>query len=138
MATIRPRFLPLVLMIASTLHATAQQPEWSGFTPYPGARAMCSQSVLGQQGEEILWYSYATKDKTSRVIAFYVKDNDGKPNQDKQGQAEQSGNTLSLRRDDTVLSVQVAAADYPGCGHKVRVGERTVIIVSRMVRRGKQ
>jgi hypothetical protein len=129
-------FAWLLVVLLTTISANAQQAEWFGFPAYPGARELCTQSVLGQQGEEILWHSYATKDKPSQVIAFYVKDN-GR-NKDTQGQAEQNGDMLTLRHEDTVLSVHVAGGDYPQCGHKPHTAERTVIVVSRKTDRGRR
>ena len=138
MSVIKQRFLLFTLVMVLTFSAAAQQQEWFGFTAYPGARELCSQSVLGGHAE-ILWHSYATKDKPSQVIDFYVKDNDKSSNKDTQGQVEQHGNTLTLRRGDTILSVRDAAGtDYPECNSKPSAGERTVILVSRMTPRGGQ
>lgn len=108
--------------------------EWFGFSPYANAREVCSQSVLGQGGQEILWHQYATKDKLSAVIAFYVKVNEN--DKDRHSEVERKGDeSLTIRRGDTVLSVQAANSDYPNCGRKVTADERTVVIVSRIIRR---
>jgi hypothetical protein len=107
--------------------------EWFGFMAYPGAHDLCSQSVLGTGGEQILWRSYASKDKPSKVIAFYVKREgnvQGRPRKTKR-----VGNTLTSRRGNRVLSVQPADSVYPQCSHNPGAGERTVIVISRMIGR---
>ena len=121
--------LVAAVLLVYTVSATDAQ-EWFGFRPYLGARALCSQSVVGQNGEEVLWHSYATKDKPARVAAFYRKEKNAKT--DKADDA-----ALTLRRGDSVLDVFAPAAHYPQCDAKPDTGERAVIVVSRMLRRAK-
>ena len=141
-------FPPLVaLAIVATCLASGQQTAvgdfqsksvaaeangWFGFEAYPGARELCSQVIRGQAGEEILWHSYATKDKPSQVAAFYVKANDGL--KEKRAEVERAGDEVKLRRGDDVLSVQPSGSNHPQCGRKPDAAEATVIIVSRMSR----
>ena len=122
---------PLVaaVLLVCAVSATDAQ-EWFGFTPYPGARTLCSQSVLGQNGEEILWHSYATKDKPARVAGFYRKEKNAKTD-------KADDTALTLRRGDSVLDVFSPTAHYPQCDVKPDPRERTVIVVSRMLRRAK-
>jgi hypothetical protein len=109
---------------------SAKEEKWFGFTPYPGARKLCEQAVDGWSSTGpvgFVWRSYATRDATAQVIAFYAKA-EGR-------NAEVEGKSLIVRRGqkkvERVLSVHAASAtDYPSCDSKPRPGEKTVIIVS--------
>lgn len=103
---------------------------WFGFAAYPGARELCTESVLGTRGQEILWRSFATRDDLNRVTAFYSKKDTATP--------VKSNGSIELRHgDDIILSIHSAAGDYPKCDQKARAGEKTVIVVSQMISRGK-
>jgi hypothetical protein len=138
---IRPTLLALalVLLIAASCPLAGQQaetaPEWFGFTPYPGTRELCSQSVRGQAGEEIVWHMHAAKDKPAQVADFYIKANDG--SKVRHAEVERKGDAVTLRRGDIVLTIQPAGSDHPQCGGKPEAAEITVIIISRMSRPGK-
>jgi|SRR5215469_2757272 len=125
----------LLLLFSPSLNAQHDQAPppsttWFGFAVYPGTRELCTQSVLGTRGEEILWRSFATKDDLKRVAAFYSKKDSATP--------EKSNGSIELRHgDDIILSIHPASADYPKCDQKARAGEKTVIVVSQMISRGK-
>jgi hypothetical protein len=104
--------------------------EWFGFTPYPGARQLCDQFVMGRGSGgpmEIHWLSYATTDAMAKAVAFYQKVKD----------VEKGSGSVTFRLDkDTTLSVQAAtSSDYPKCDSKPKSGEQTVIVVSHAIRR---
>ena len=101
--------------------------DWMGFAPYPGARQLCSEVVLGLSGSkqvEIHWRSFASRDATADVIKFYAS-REGK-------NAERSSDSLEVRRGaDHTLSVYPASkAGAPSCASKPNSAEKTVIIVS--------
>jgi len=123
------RTLLLAVAIFSIPGQSAETVEWFGFTAYPSARGLCSQTVRGQGGEEIFWHSYAAKDPPSAVGDFYAKSN---------ASAERKGDTLTLKRGEFVLSVHPAASGYPQCDRKPSAADRTVIVVSRISRPGKE
>lgn len=102
---------------------------WVGFDPYPHARYLCYECVLGFNGEHksvaINWTSYATTDAAEKVVAFYSHASGGK--------IESEGKAATLRQSNgrNTLSVYPAAEPgYPSCENKPRPEERTVIIVS--------
>ena len=109
---------------------STNEKNWFGFTPYPGARELCDQMVDGRSSSGpmgIHWRSYATRDATEDVIAFYAKA-EGRD-------VGVEGKSITVRRGkekvEAVLSVHAASAtDYPGCDSKPRPEEKTVIIVS--------
>lgn len=103
-------------------------PNWFGFTPYPGARELCHQWVDGRDSSGpvgIEWRSYAARAATEQVIAFYAKSGDRN--------AERGDNSITVHQGkDRVLSVHaVSASGYPSCDNKPRPEEKTVIIVSQ-------
>jgi hypothetical protein len=108
---------------------TAAGEKWlDTFPAYPGARELCSQHVTGREAH-ILWTAYATGDPPKRVTAFYMQAAEGKEH------AEQSGGTVSFRHGDRVLAIHPAAAkDYPECGLLPGLKDKTVLIVSQLVR----
>jgi hypothetical protein len=101
---------------------------WAGFPPYPHARFLCDQYILGKDSNSkrvsINWSSFATRDATEKVIAFYSKPENGK--------VEKDGESVTIHRDDSrSLSVYPASAGgYPTCEKKSEPEEKTVIIVS--------
>lgn len=105
---------------------------WMGFAAYPGARALCEQSVLGQQKEEIYWRSFAVKDDFTRVAAFYAKKDKASPEKSRDG-------SLTLRHDKGIILTihRASPVNYPSCDQQARRGEKTVIIVSQMTSPGK-
>lgn len=105
-------------------------PTWFGFAVYPGTRELCNESVLSTNGTEILWRSFATKDDLNRVAAFYSK-------KDSATQEKRNGSIELRHGDDLILSIHPASSDYPKCGQKARSGEKTVIVVSQRISRGK-
>lgn len=104
----------------------ARDKDWASFPPYPHARFLCNQSVLGRSGDkrvEITWTSYTTRDATEKVIAFYSNAENGK--------VESEGESITIRRNKDILSVYPAsAAGYPTCDRKPQPEEKTVIIIS--------
>ena len=129
--------LGFALLLLATLSVNGQNDQtppnstsWFGFAAYPGARELCTESVLGTRGQEILWRSFATRDDLNRVTAFYSKKDTATP--------VKSNGSIELRHgDDIILSIHSAAGDYPKCDQKARAGEKTVIVVSQMISRGK-
>lgn len=130
--------LGFALLLLSVLSLNAQNDQtpppnsttWFGFATYPGARELCTESVLGTRGQEILWRSFATKDDMNRVAAFYAKKDSATP--------EKRNGSIEFRHgDDIILSIHSASADYPKCDEKARSGEKAVIVVSQMISRGK-
>jgi hypothetical protein len=122
----------LLLCAVMTQTAFAQgNNEWFGFAPYPGARQLCNQVVMGQPGGaivEIHWRSYATSDGMAKVVAFFEK---------QAKDVEKSPDSITFRLDkDTTLSVQAGTSSgYPKCDTKPKSDEKTVIVVSRATRR---
>lgn len=92
---------------------------WLGFRAYPGAREVCSQSILGS-GAEIHWTMYASADPIERARAFYAQDHLDHD---------------ELRQGDDILSVYAKGASYPTCEQKLADAEQTVFVVSRRVAR---
>lgn len=128
--------LALLVLAISSLHAQHDQNAppnntgWFGFAAYPGTRELCTESVLGRQGTEILWRSFATKDDLNRVAAFYSK-------RDSATQEKRNGSIELRHGDDLILSIDPVSSDYPKCGQKARAGEKTVIVVSQRISRSK-
>lgn len=126
----------LLVLAISSLNAQYDQtapPDntgWFGFAAYPGTRKLCTESVLATSGKEILWRSFATKDDLNRVAAFYSK-------KDSATQEKRDGSIELRHGDDLILSTHPASADYPKCNQKARTGEKTVIVVSQRISRGK-
>lgn len=101
----------------------AAEGEWLGFVRYPDARPLCSGRVYGVGGEEIHWWSYATRDEPTSVAGFYRLDPSAP------GSAELKG------PGETALAVHPAAPpDYPSCDKTPAASDRTVILVSRLLR----
>jgi hypothetical protein len=100
--------------------------DWLGFTRYGNARLLCSGRVYGVGGEEIHWWSYVTRDEPSRVAAFYGL-----------GSLGPDGGGAQLKGPgDTDLAVHPAAPrGYPSCDTTPAPSDRTVILVSRLLRR---
>jgi hypothetical protein len=108
-----------------TTRSTAEG-DWLGFVRYPNARPLCSGRVYGVGGEEIHWWSYVTRDEPARVAAFYRLVPPGPGG----GGAQLKG------PGDTDLDVLPAAPrDYPSCDTTPTPSDRTVILVSRLLRR---
>ena len=101
----------------------ADEGDWLGFVRYPGARLLCSGRAYGVGGEEIHWWSYATRDEPASVAGFYRLD----PSRPGDAQLKGPG--------ETALAVHPAAPpDYPSCDTTPAASERTVILVSRLLR----
>jgi len=107
--------------------------DWFGFTPYAGARPLCSESVLAfSNGKqiEIHWKTFATRDTADQVMAYYSKG--------VKGNLEVKGQSLTLSRGNpvqAVLSVDAASAkQYHTCGDLPRPDENTIIGVSQILR----
>jgi len=100
--------------------------DWLGFVAYPHARLLCAERVYGVGGEEIHWWSYATRDEPVEVAAFY-----------RLAPLGPGGSGAELKGPgDTDLAVHPAAPpDYPSCDTTPTASERTVILVSRLLRR---
>jgi len=106
--------------------------DWHGFDRYPHARLLCSEHVLGfdgnQKGVEINWTSFAVSDATERAIAFYSQKSGGKI------EAEGKSTTIRQANSENILSVYPAdETGYPTCDKKPRPDERTVIVVSTRI-----
>jgi len=102
--------------------------DWLGFVPYANARLLCSGRVYGVGGEEIHWWSYVTRDEPARVAAFYRLVPPGPDG----GGAQLKGPGPG----ETDLTVHPAAPrDYPSCDTTPTPSDRTVIVVSRLLRR---
>ena len=110
-----------------TTLSTAQG-DWLGFARYGNARLLCSGRVYGVGGEEIHWWSYVTRDEPVRVAAFYRLVPPGPDG----GGAQLKGPGPG----ETDLTVHPAAPrDYPSCDTTPTPSDRTVIVVSRLLRR---
>jgi len=115
--------------LAATL-AQALDPvqQWLGFTPYLGARLLCSERVLGSKGEVLDWRSFATADDIEKVAAFYVGHGLKEPDRS-------AGEVIYRRGSEGVLSLRPAAASKPPtCDQKPLANEMTVVLISRMKR----
>jgi hypothetical protein len=116
-----------VLVRHVTTPSTAQG-DWLGFARYDNARLLCSGRVYGVGGEEIHWWSYVTRDEPARVAAFY-----------RLAPPEPGGGGAQLKGPgpgETDLTVHPAAPrDYPSCDTTPAPSDRTVIVVSRLLRR---
>lgn len=100
--------------------------EWLGFVPYREGRLLCSGRVYGVGGEEIHWWSYAARDEPARVAASYRL---APP-------APGGGGARLKGPGGTDLTVHPAAPrDYPSCDTTPAPSDRTVIVVSRLLRR---
>jgi len=105
----------------------ASSGKWLGFTAYPGVRDLCDEVVRGQSEKgpvEIHWRSFASRDATADVIAFYAK-REGK-------NARRSTDSIEIRRDaDYILSAYPASrTGVPSCSVKANSEEKTIIVVS--------
>lgn len=122
-------FLLVVIFLAVAVPSMPQE-SWLGFAPYPGARQMCEEHVMGSsKGHrvEIHWFSFATRDEQAQVAAFYAQKGDAVAEKDADG-------TIRLRHDqDRVLSIYPVPGTYPTCEKKVRSDEKTVILVSQRI-----
>ena len=103
---------------------------WGGlFTPYPGARRLCSQHVSGISAGKpmhITWLGFATTDAPEHVSEFYARNTAG-------AAVEKSSHGLTQLRGSSreILSVMIAARKgYPTCEAQPAGSDRTVIIVS--------
>ena len=113
------------LLPRETTRGTAEG-DWLGFVAYPHARLLCAERVYGVGGEEIHWWSYATRDDLATVAAFY-----------RLAPLGPGGSGAELKGPgDADLAVHPAAPpDYPSCDTTPTASERTVILVSRLLRR---
>jgi len=100
--------------------------DWLGFVAYPHARLLCAERVYGVGGEEIHWWSYATRDELTEVAAFYRLAPPGPGG---------SGPQLEGPGDRDLAVHPAAPPDYPSCDTTPTASERTVILVSRLLRR---
>lgn len=115
-----------------TSTATAKDTaNWYGFAAYPNARQLCSEHVLGLNGDrksvEFEWVSYAATDATEKVIGFYSR----KPG----GKIETHGKSFEIRQSNDLFTLSVhraAETGYPTCENKPRPDEKTVIVVSTL------
>jgi hypothetical protein len=107
---------------------------WLLFRPLPGARRLCSGHVLGstrtRDRAEITFTLYASRREPSDVAHFYAEIHHlpWEPHQ----------TTLRVRPDDGphVLSVHPVSSAYPTCDVPPGEGDRTIIVVSSMLRSG--
>ena len=124
------RFLLGFALLALAVPLVPQENSWLGFAPYPGARDLCEQWVMGSSQErkvEIHWREFATRDEPARVAAFYT----GK---DHAAAEKGSDGSITLRHgDDPVLSIYAVSGHYPTGDQKPRADEKTVILVSEKV-----
>ncbi|HEY6248434.1 MAG TPA: hypothetical protein VI685_00655 [Candidatus Angelobacter sp.] len=104
---------------------------WYGFAAYPGTRELCTQFVLGTRREELHWRSFATTDAPDRVAAFYRKK--------EPGSEIKGGASITLRHgEDTTLEVYPASAGgYPTCDQKPGPQDKSVIVATNLVSRGR-
>jgi hypothetical protein len=119
--------LTTLLCLGTMAMGFAPAEKWLGFPEYPGARDLCNEFVLGQGDKgrvEIHWRSFATRDKTTDVIAFYIR-REGK-------NVETKADTLQVRHGaDHILSVYPSSkTGVPGCSAKPLADEKTLIMVS--------
>ena len=113
--------------------APKSDPSWYGFSSYPKARELCREFVLGARGEEIHWVSFASHDEVDQVVAFYSRSETTKPEKD------EDGAILFRHGEETILEVHSATSTrHFQCDQKPRAGEKTVIVVSRLVSRGRK
>jgi hypothetical protein len=99
------------------------------FAPYPGARKLCQENILGfsdGQQTEIFWQSYAIHDPKEKVVAFYEASANGKG-------IDRAHGFMLRAEGNRVLSVHASTESYPSCSEKPRAEELTVVIVSRKI-----
>ena len=98
-------------------HPAADEKWLTLFDAYPGARELCSQSVVGN-GMNIDWTAYATPDEPRLVMSFYARVfPDAKVS---------DGHMVVDGGEDRLLDVQPVAGSYPHCGTDPAPGDRTV------------
>jgi hypothetical protein len=119
--------IAIVLWCAAA--ATAAATPRAGFSSYKDARLLCSEHVAGS-GMHVTWSSYATKDSVSTVVAFYEKSS---------GRVATSGGNGERQLEwdkDHKLDIYPASRNdrFPHCDTRPEKGERTVILMSNVVR----
>jgi hypothetical protein len=121
----------LILALAPGASDSAETERWLGaFVPFPGARRLCTQQVLGQsEGRrmEIHFTLYATRREPREAARFYALAHglDWKP--------EEQAITVKAGDGRKVLAVQRASEPHPECGVEPKPEDRTVIVVSERV-----
>jgi hypothetical protein len=120
------------LLAASYAHAAAAEEKLGVFPSFPGARRLCSSSVLGFDGPrqvEIDFTLYSSTHEPSEVARFYA---DAYRLPWKEGQ-----DSITVRPEDgpNVLSVSPASSEHPECGVKPSSTDRTLVVVSVMLAR---
>ena len=123
-----------ILIVAAALApgfcAIALAQGWQVFPPYPGSRELCHQRVHGSSGE-ITWTAYTASDLPQVVTAFY-EGRLGKPETDSDGTRFRGAKEGATEQ---VLSVHPIGGSYPRCGKDPGPDDRTMLIVSRAVKR---
>jgi hypothetical protein len=112
----------------------ATHADWLGFTPYPAARQLCDEFTMASSGDskpiEIHSITFATRNTTQEVIAFYSKA--------ERGTATIEENSSSLRQGSSAEAVlyvdTVSPAPSHTCANQPHTGEETIIDVSSVLR----
>lgn len=125
------RFNFIWITAALFIFASARAEEsWGPFPVHKDTRELCSESVLGTDGSEILWRSYALHKTVDQVVAFYQKRLSIMP-------AAVDHNGKEFRKGTHTLSIYPVAyhRDIPHCFKTPMQGEKSILLISHFIDR---
>jgi hypothetical protein len=118
-----------VSVAVAALAAVAAATPRAGFASYRDARLLCAEHVTGT-GMHVMWSSYASKDDVATIAAHYEKTTGRKATTGTKGERHLEWDA------DHKLDIYPAARNdaFPHCAKKPGRGERSVILMSSVVR----
>ena len=126
----RALVITLCLAGVAAVAAASDKGLWFDFKPYPDARLLCTEVVLGAKGEHITWRTLATTDKGADVVTFFETSEGTRATERMDGSYNLAATADPERVKLSIYPARLLEA-FPHCSEGTRKGERTVMLVSQ-------